>query len=131
MENFKNKIVFLSFLTFLVIPMKLIAQRSHIHHYACAVDSVNKLFYISSNAKVIFMSGYNYETEAHLPEEMERQFLNYIVNHTDKDLSEHCIFVSFKMSKNKKLIKKEIKKQTKKYETSKYKIVILKNFSYD
>jgi hypothetical protein len=107
------------------------AQEKNVYHYAYVTDKDHKKLYISEVAVVIFNEDYDYTTDEYLPDQMRREYINYVeMNHDEFRFSEGNDF-DYKMSESMDEVDTSHSDTVKNFKGKGYKIIEVKDFVYD
>lgn len=105
-----------------------------VYHFAYATierDGINTV-YISNVTELIYYNPYDFSTDINIPEELKRQYLEYVSYFClKKGESEKCEFIGYKMAKDKKEITLEYKRILKEYTQKNFKISKVPKWRYD
>jgi hypothetical protein len=128
----KSIITYLILTVFFVInfPNKSFSQEELVFHYAYIADHESKILYISNLATVVFMEYFDYENDEYLPEEIERQFFEFVEFKYELIIPDNADF-SYKMGEDDIAVEESWIGVINAYKDKAYKVKKVKNFVYD
>jgi hypothetical protein len=107
------------------------AQDKTVYHFAYLTDNDHKKLYLSEVTVVIFNEDYDYTTDEYLPDQMRREYIDYVEMNRDEFRFTEGNDFDYKMSESMNEVDTSRTDTVKKFKAEGYKVVKVKDFVYD